>query len=90
MHCDCLIKLADGGDLRHALRLSRALIGTPQELVLQEDALQGIGQVPVVDLIEALRVGEYSAGCGFDSGLAFWRQGAMEERVWCSKVQIDS
>lgn len=55
VYCDGLVKLPNCVDLRHPLRLSWALVGAPQGLMLQEDALQAAGKIPVVDLVEALR-----------------------------------
>mgnify|MGYP001807525468 CR=1 FL=1 len=57
MHSNSLVKLPDGLNLWYQLRLAWALVSAPQGLVLQEDLLQGAGQVPVVDFVEALVIG---------------------------------
>jgi hypothetical protein len=57
VHSDSLVKLPDGLNLWYQLRLAWALVSAPQGLVLQENLLQGTGQVPVVDFVEALVIG---------------------------------
>lgn len=54
VHSDSLVKLPDGLNLWYQLRLAWALVSAPQGLVLQENLLQGTGQVPVVDFVETL------------------------------------